>query len=115
MASHCRPFWRRRALRPGAISLSTLQRRAAYSRAVISFFWWCEANNRHSLRELRPVDVAAYVEQMAVHRAAPTVKQHLAAIRMLFDWLVVRQVLPMNPAAAVRGPPMWSKRARRQF
>ena len=78
--------------------------RAAYGRAVISFFWWCEAHGRHSLRELRPVDIAAYVEEMAVHRAAPTVKQHLAAIRMLFDWLVVRQVLPMNPAAAVRGP-----------
>ncbi len=31
-------------------------------------------------------------------------KQHLAAIRMLGDWLVVSQVLPMNPAAAVRGP-----------
>ena len=39
-----------------------------------------------------------------MHRAPPTVKQHLAAIRMLFDWLVVRQVLAMNPAAAVRGP-----------
>ncbi len=64
--------------------------RAAYGRAVISFFWWCEAHGRHSLRELRPVDIAAYVEEMATHRAAPTVKQHLAAIRMLFDWLVVR-------------------------
>ncbi len=36
--------------------------------------------------------------------AAPTVKQHLAAIRMLGDWLVVSQVLPVNSAAAVRGP-----------
>ena len=36
--------------------------------------------------------------------SAPTVKQHLAAIRMLDDWLVVSQVLPVNPAAAVRGP-----------
>ena len=35
---------------------------------------------------------------------APTVKQHLAAIRMLFDWLVIGQVIPMNPAASVRGP-----------
>ena len=35
---------------------------------------------------------------------APTVKQHLAAIRMLFDWLVTAQVVPMNPAASVRGP-----------
>ena len=31
-------------------------------------------------------------------------KQHLAAIRALCDWLVVHQVLPVNPAAAVRGP-----------
>jgi site-specific recombinase XerC len=34
----------------------------------------------------------------------PTVKQHLAAIRMLFDWLVTGQVLATNPAHAVRGP-----------
>ena len=33
-----------------------------------------------------------------------TVKQHLAAIRALCDWLVVHQVLAVNPAAAVRGP-----------
>jgi len=32
------------------------------------------------------------------------VKQQLAAIRMLFDWLVIGQVMPTNPAAAVRGP-----------
>ena len=31
-------------------------------------------------------------------------KQHLAAIRMLFDWLVTGQVIPLNPAHAVRGP-----------
>lgn len=37
-------------------------------------------------------------------RAAPSVKQHLAAIRMLFDWLVTGQVIPSNPALAVRGP-----------
>ena len=36
--------------------------------------------------------------------AVPTVKQHLAAIRMFGDWLVVSQVLRTNPAAAVRGP-----------
>jgi integrase/recombinase XerC len=34
----------------------------------------------------------------------PTVKQQLAAIRHLFDWLVVGQIVPVNPAAAVRGP-----------
>ena len=34
----------------------------------------------------------------------PSVKQHLAAIRMLFDWLVTGQVVAMNPAHSVRGP-----------
>jgi hypothetical protein len=36
--------------------------------------------------------------------SAPSVKQQLAAVRMLFDWLVIGQVVPTNPAAAVRGP-----------
>ena len=48
--------------------------------------------------------ISAYVEQLQGERAAPTVKQHLAGIRMLFDYLVTGGVLPFNPAAAVRGP-----------
>jgi integrase len=56
------------------------------------------------LATLRPFDVAAYVELLQREVAAPSVKQQLAAIRMLFDWLVVGQVMPYNPAAAVRGP-----------
>ena len=35
---------------------------------------------------------------------SPTIKQHLAAIRRLFDWLVTGQVMPTNPATSVRGP-----------
>lgn len=56
------------------------------------------------LRDVRPVHVAAYIEQLQARRSAPTVKQHLACIRMLFDWLVTGQVVPVNPAHAVRGP-----------
>jgi site-specific recombinase XerD len=33
-----------------------------------------------------------------------SVKQHLAAIRMLFDWLVTRHVIDTNRAHSVRGP-----------
>ena len=51
-----------------------------------------------------PVHVAAYIEQLQGKLAAPTVKQHLACIRMLFDWLVTGQVVPSNPAHSVRGP-----------
>ena len=35
---------------------------------------------------------------------APSIKLQLAALRVLFDWLVVGQVIPLNPAAAVCGP-----------
>jgi site-specific recombinase XerC len=34
----------------------------------------------------------------------PGVKQQLAAERMLFDWLITGQIVPTNPASAVRGP-----------
>ena len=77
--------------------------RAAYARAAAQFLRWCE-DNRLSLGDLGPAVVSAYVEQLMRTRSAPTVKQHLAAVRMIFDWLVVGQVLPANPAASVRGP-----------
>lgn len=75
--------------------------RLAYARAVAQFLRWCEERGA-GLRDLKPVIVAAYVEQHP--GAVPTVKQHLAAINMLFDWLVTGQVLPANPAASVRAP-----------
>ncbi|MBV9850099.1 MAG: hypothetical protein JO250_10540 [Armatimonadetes bacterium] len=41
-----------------------------------------------------------------------TVKQALAAIRMLFDWLVIGQVIPTNPAGSVRGPRYSTKKGK---
>ena len=75
--------------------------RAAYGRAVGQFLGWCEARGL-GLAAVSPLHVAAYIRTHP--GSVPTVKQHLAAIRMLCDWLVVNQVLPANPAAAVRGP-----------
>lgn len=77
--------------------------REAYYRAVSRFLAWSDARG-FSLRTIEPMIVAAYVEMLSASHSAPTVKQHLAAIRMLFDWLVTGQVAPLNPAAAVRGP-----------
>jgi integrase/recombinase XerD len=48
--------------------------------------------------------VAAFVKELQGQLAPPTVKQHLAALRMLFDWLVTGHVIETNPAHAVRGP-----------
>jgi integrase/recombinase XerD len=77
--------------------------RFAYAKAVGDFAAWCD-EQKIALRDLEPVTIAAYIETLSATHAAPTVKQHLAAIRMLFDWLVVGQVMRMNPAASVRGP-----------
>ena len=75
--------------------------RHAYARACIDFFQWCDARPV-DLHHIDPIVVAAYIEQHPGSK--PTVKQHLAALRMLFDWLVLGQVIPANPAAPVRGP-----------
>ncbi len=75
--------------------------RKAYARALADFFGWCEERGI-GLHDVQPVLVAAYIEG---HRGSkPTVKQHLAAIRMLFDYLVTGQVVSTNPAISVRGP-----------
>src|SRR3954468_24611006 len=74
--------------------------RAAYVHAVAEFTRWCEERG-FTLKTLEPIVIAAYVEQLQGRLAAPSVKQHLAAIRMLCDWLVTGQVIPMNPAASV--------------
>lgn len=85
--------------------------RRAYHRAVCDFFLWCE---RHGLEleRIGPVHVAAYVEKLSKDLARPSVKQHLAAIRMVFDYLVLGQVVPTNPAAAVRGPKYSTKKGK---
>ena len=102
--------------------------RMAYATAVSQFLQWAEL--RHlELKGIGPFHVASYVEHLSVRPVrkrtmlrtrpegtayrtttatqpldAPSVKQHLAAVRMLFDWLVVGQIVPMNPASSVRGP-----------
>ena len=76
--------------------------RLAYLAAVRRFAQWCECRGL-ALDEVEPMVVAAYVEQLTAMLAPATVKQHLATLRMLFDWLVVGQVLPFNPASSVRG------------
>ena len=78
--------------------------RRAYGRAVVDFLTWCEAHGVPSITAVQPLHVAAWIEAQTRERAAPSVKQQLAAIRHLFDWLVTGQVIPVNPAASVRGP-----------
>jgi len=86
--------------------------RRAYYKAVCRFADWCEDRGLAALARVKPVHVAAYVESLAAELAKPSVKQHLAALRMLLDWLVVGHVLDVNPAHAVRGPKHVVKKGR---
>lgn len=92
-------------------SIRNTNTRLAYARAVSVFLLWCEERGL-ALSTIQPLAVAAYVEKLGRERSAPTVKQHLAAVRMLFDWLVVHQVVPWNPASSVRGPKYVVKRGK---
>jgi site-specific recombinase XerD len=78
--------------------------RRAYARAADEFLAWCASVGVPSIAEVQAVNVAAWIEAATRELAAPSVKQRLAAIRHLFDWLVTGQVVPVNPAESVRGP-----------
>ena len=84
------------------VSIRNANTRKAYTRAAADFATWCELHGIADVRQVQPVHVAAYIEGLQI--AAPSIKQRLAALRMLFDWLVIGQVMPMNPASSVRGP-----------
>ena len=100
------PLRARRAPTSGSSSPPTSATRtpaSPTSRPSRRFAEWCERRGL-ALDQVEPMVVAAYVEQLSGALAPASVKQHLAALRMLFDWLVVGQVLPFNPASSVRGP-----------
>ena len=86
--------------------------RSAYARAIVRFLDWCELRGMRDLERVSPFVIGSYVEQLSCERSAPTVKMHLAAIRKVFDYLVVGQVVTTNPAVSVRGPKHVVKKGR---
>jgi site-specific recombinase XerD len=92
--------------------------RRAYYKAACRFADWCEGRGLPGLARVKAPHIAAYIEGLAVAKpegpglSKPSVKQHLAALRMLFDWLVVGHVLENNPAHAVRGPKYSQKKGK---
>jgi hypothetical protein len=62
--------------------------RRAYYRAAEEFLGWCASVGVPSIAAVQPVHVAAWIEASTRELAAPSVKQRLAALRHLFDWLV---------------------------
>ena len=94
----------KRVLEFFAVNIRNTNTRKTYANAVKSFGNWCESRGVVHLGDVEPIFVAGYIEELTERIAAPSVKIHLAAIRMLFDWLVIGQVLPTNPASSVHGP-----------
>lgn len=75
--------------------------RAAYLNAAVKFFAWCDQVGIHDLERLQRLHVAAYIEELTRKLAAPTVKLHLAAVKVLLNYLRIPRE---NPAEGVRGP-----------
>src|SRR5205809_7121462 len=87
-----------------AVNIRNPHTRRAYYRAAEEFLAWCASIGVPSIAAVQPVHVATWIEASTRELAAPSVKQRLAALRHLFDWLVNGQVVPVNPAHTVRGP-----------
>ena len=84
-------------------NISNDNTRVAYLRAVNRFCSWCESR-KLSFETIEPTLVAMYIKELGRHYSDASIKQHLAAIRMLFDYLVTGGIINVNPAASVRGP-----------
>ena len=87
-----------------AATIGNTHTRRAYARATVEFLGWCSLRGVMSLGMCSRCMSRHGTEQISRGASAPTVKQRLAAVRHLFDWLVTGQVMVGNPAASVRGP-----------
>lgn len=92
--------------------IPNLNTRRAYYHAISQFSACCRQRGVEDLARVEPIHVAAWLQDSGRVRSRPTVKQHLAAFRMLFDWMILGQFLPVNPAASVRGPKHTVKRGK---
>jgi integrase/recombinase XerD len=84
-----------------AATIRNKNTRAAYVQTAAQFFRWCEQYDL-KLGAIRPLHVSAYIDSKPL--TSPSIKQHLAALRGLFNWLVIKQAVPDNPAMFVKGP-----------
>lgn len=73
--------------------------RRNYGNAAKRFLVWCQSRSLE-LHRVSPRDVGQYFDELAV--SPVTQKLHLSAIRRLFDFLVNRHAVLLNPAASVR-------------
>ncbi len=84
-------------------SLKSRNTRMAYERAFARFFEFC-SNAGIALSELTVLDVIAYVTGVAQQDSSATAKQHLIALRKLFDYLRAADVVAVNPTSGLKSP-----------
>ncbi len=87
-----------------AATIRNANTRRAYARAACDFLGWCADVGVTALPQVTPLHVATWIEQLGLTLSVPTVKQRLAAVRHLFDWLVRSQIVAQSSAVSVRGP-----------
>lgn len=87
-----------------AATIRNANTRAAYMQAAEHFLGWRGMAGLVTLGDIRPLHIAAYIEECQGLFSAPTIKLRLAGLRSLFDWLVRNGVMASNPATSVRGP-----------
>jgi site-specific recombinase XerD len=86
--------------------------RMAYYQAIGQFLDWCERAGFSNLEDIEPIHVAAYIEQHP--GSAATIKQHMAAVRMMFSWLTEKGILAINPARKSKRQNSLGPKARRR-
>lgn len=77
--------------------------RMTYAQAVVRFCSWADRRG-HTVEELTTIVISIYVEQLGLRSPLATVKQHLAAVRLLFDWFVISGIVTANPVERVPDP-----------
>lgn len=95
-----------------AANIRNLNTRRAYARAAVDFMQWCADRGVTSLPAIQTMHVAAWIEELGRSHSMPTVKLRLSVIRNLFDWMVVGQAMPSNPAHTVRAPRFSARRGK---
>jgi site-specific recombinase XerD len=106
------PHTQARFLEFFAATIRNAHTRRSYARGTGDFLAWCAVRGVVALSQIQPLHVAAWIEELGRELSVPSVKQRLAAVRHLFDWLVRTQVVPLNPAASVRGPAYSQRRGK---
>ncbi|WP_456740468.1 tyrosine-type recombinase/integrase [Bradyrhizobium sp. USDA 4469] len=86
------------------VDINNKNTRDAYFFACCRFLSWCDSQRVIDICCIEPLHVAVYLKTLQDFYGKPTIKQHLAAIRALFNWLLVGQVVKANPAISVKGP-----------